>query len=79
MGFPPWDKLDHKLFTAAIDKASAAYLAEVKTIADRTDAATFDNTLVALERAGKPLDRVVTLFGVTTANLNTPRSRSWPR
>ena len=71
-GLPPWDKLDHKLFTAAIDKASAAYLAEVKTIADRTDAATFDNTLVALERAGKPLDRVVTLFGVTTANLNTP-------
>ncbi|MCC6903784.1 MAG: M3 family peptidase, partial [Polyangiaceae bacterium] len=71
-GVPPWDRLDHKLMSAAIDKASAAYLAEVKVIADQKDTPTFDNTLVALERAGKPLDRVVTLFSVMTSSLNTP-------
>ena len=71
-GVPPWDKLDPKLFIPAIDKAAAAYLAEVNAIATRTDAPTFDNTLAALERSGKSLDRVGTLYFVMTANLNTP-------
>ena len=71
-GVPPWDKANHKLFQPAIDKASELYLAEVDAIAASTDPASFDNTLAALERAGKPLDRVATLFFVMTGNRNTP-------
>ncbi|HMR75061.1 MAG TPA: M3 family metallopeptidase [Polyangiaceae bacterium] len=71
-GVPPWDKADDKLFQPAIDKASLSYLAEVDAIADSAEPPTFDNTLAALERAGKPLDRAATLFFVMTGNRNTP-------
>ncbi|MEZ4226145.1 MAG: M3 family metallopeptidase [Polyangiaceae bacterium] len=71
-GVPPWDKVNTKQFRPAIEKAAKQYLAEVDAIAARTEPATFDNTLVALERSGRALDRVTTLFFVMTGNMNTP-------
>jgi len=71
-GVPPWDKVDNALFQPAIEKAAELLLAEVDAIAKNPDPPTFDNTLAALERAGKPLDRVTTLFFVMTGNRNTP-------
>jgi peptidyl-dipeptidase Dcp len=71
-GAPPWDKLDNSLFVPAIDKAGESYLAEIAAIAASKAPPTFDNTLAAMERAGRPLDRVTKMFSVVSSNLNTP-------
>jgi len=45
--------------------------AEIRTIADNPAAPTFDNTIVALEKSGRLLDRATAVFfGVTGANIN---------
>ncbi len=72
-GVPPWDKVDPALFLPAIEAGAKLYLAEVEAIASSTEPATFDNTIAALERAGKPIDRAARLFFVHAANLNTPQ------
>jgi len=71
-GVPPWDTIDVQALRPAFDKAVPLLLAEVEAIANNPEPATFDNTIVALERAGWPLGRVSTLFFVLTANVNTP-------
>ncbi|MCB9652092.1 MAG: M3 family metallopeptidase [Deltaproteobacteria bacterium] len=71
-GVPPWDKVKVELFVPAIEEASKRMLAEVEAIATSSEPPTFENTLAALERAGKPLDRSATLFFVYTGNMNDP-------
>lgn len=71
-GVPPWDKVRTDLFKPAFDLASEAMLEEVNVIANHPDSPTFENTLVALEKAGQPLERVETLFSVMESNMNSP-------
>lgn len=71
-GVPPWDKVRPELFRPAFDKGAELLLAEVDAIANSPAAPTFDNTIVAMELAGQPLDRVSTLFSVMTNNMNAP-------
>ncbi|MCA9623004.1 MAG: M3 family metallopeptidase [Myxococcales bacterium] len=72
-GVPPWALTkDVAAFGPAIDEALKQWLAEVDAIAKASDPPTFDNTLAALERSGKPLDRVTTLFFTLASSLNTP-------
>jgi len=72
-GVPPWDKVDIEALAPAIEKAGELYLKEIDAVANQTDPPTFDNTLVALERSGKPLERVATVYDVMSSNRNTPR------
>jgi peptidyl-dipeptidase Dcp len=68
---PPFDKLKNEDFQPAIEAGMAQQEAEVKLIADNPDAPTFDNTMVAMEKSGQLLDRVLAAFhGVTGANTN---------
>jgi peptidyl-dipeptidase Dcp len=78
-GVPPWDKVDNKLFSPAVDKAGELLLKEVEAIAANPAPPNFDNTLAALERAGKPMDRVTALFSVASSNLNTPEIQELSR
>jgi len=71
-GVPPWDAVEEALFVPAIEEGTKRLLAEVELIANNPAPASFDNTLLALERAGKPLDRAATLFYVMTGNKNSP-------
>lgn len=71
-GVPPWDAIDNALFEPAFEEAMGLLLAEVQAIADSKDPPTFDNTLVALERSGRPLDRLTTLFFTLESSVNTP-------
>jgi peptidyl-dipeptidase Dcp len=68
---PPFDQIhdaDHQL---ALEEGMRQQLAEIATIADRTDDPTFDNTIVAMERSGLLLHRVYNVFGaLTAANTN---------
>ena len=66
---PPFDKIKDSDYQPAIEEGMKQQLAEVETIANSSDAPTFENTYVALEKTGVLLNRVMMTFnGVTAAN-----------
>jgi peptidyl-dipeptidase Dcp len=70
-GAPPFDKIHDADYQPAIQEGMRRHLTEVDAIADQSVPATFDNTIVALERSGEMLTRVLKAFGgVTGANTN---------
>ena len=56
---PPFDKIKDSDYQPAIDAGMAQQITEVEAIANNPAPPTFENTLVALERAGQLLDRVM--------------------
>jgi peptidyl-dipeptidase Dcp len=71
-GVPPFDKVRVADFKPALEAAMAENLAEVDAIAANPAPATFDNTIAALERTGRTLNRVQTLFGIWSSTMATP-------
>lgn len=71
-GVPPWDKVRPELFPGALQAALDERRAEVARIADDPAAPTFANTVVPMQNVGARLNRVLTLFGVMTSNMNSP-------
>ena len=69
-GVPPWRSVKTEEFVPAFDAAIALESAEIEAIANNAEPPTFENTIIAMENAGKPLERVNTIFGVHTSNLN---------
>ena len=69
-GVPPFDAVRVEEIGPALDSAIAEHLAEIDAIARDPAPPTFDNTLVALERAGKAVDRVLAVYGVWSATMN---------
>ncbi|WP_436714835.1 M3 family metallopeptidase [Roseiconus lacunae] len=69
-GVPPWDRVRPEDFTAAFDEAIKMAQADIDAIATQADPPTFANTVVAMEDAGKTLDRLDAIFGVYSSNLN---------
>jgi peptidyl-dipeptidase Dcp len=63
-GLPPFGAVTPAHFRPAFDAALAAHRAEIETIAADPAAPSFDNTIVALERSGRALDRVANVFFV---------------
>ena len=61
-GLPRFDLVQDEAFAAGFDAALADHEAEIDTIANNPDPATFENTVVALEIAGDALSRVSALF-----------------
>ncbi|HVJ61416.1 MAG TPA: M3 family metallopeptidase, partial [Tahibacter sp.] len=60
--YPAFDKIKDADYTPAFNAGMAEQVKEVDAIANNKDAATFDNTIVALERSGQLLTRVSTVF-----------------
>jgi len=69
---PPWDQVKPELFPQAFQFAIDEQRGEYQAIANNPQAPTFANTIEAMEKAGRRLDRVQTLFGVMTDNMSTP-------
>jgi len=69
-GVPAFDKVKVSAFEPALDEAIRENLAEVDAIADNPAGPTFDNTIAAQERAGKALNRVMTIYGVWSSTEN---------
>jgi peptidyl-dipeptidase Dcp len=68
---PPFDKIKDEDYQPAIEAGMYAELAEMQAIADNPAPPTFENTLVAIERSGQLLQRVMAAFGgVSEANSN---------
>jgi peptidyl-dipeptidase Dcp len=66
LGLPPFGAVRPEHFRPAFDQALAAHRAELDSIAANPAEPTFANTIEALERSGRPLDRVSNLFSVLT-------------
>lgn len=73
---PPFAEVAVDDFEPAFEAGMAEHLAQVRTIADQPDPATFENTIVALERAGVPLGRVSSIFFNVTGSLSTEALRA---
>ncbi|MGC2404726.1 MAG: M3 family metallopeptidase [Acidobacteriaceae bacterium] len=68
---PPFDKIRDGDYQPAIEAGIAQQLDEVRAIAGNSEPPTFENTIVALEKSGRLLDRVTSVFdAVTGANTN---------
>jgi len=78
-GVPPFDRVDVSGFASALEAAMAQNLAEIEAIANDPAAPDFDNTLAALERAGRTLDRVRVIFGVWATTLSSPEVQAVER
>ncbi len=64
-------KIKNEDFKPALEEGMKQQLAEIQKIADNTEAPTFENTLVALEKSGQLLRRVSGVYGLlTSANTN---------
>ncbi|XOV78663.1 MAG: M3 family metallopeptidase [Aestuariibacter sp.] len=61
-GVAPFDKIKEEHYLPAFEKAIAEQQAEVLAIVENTETPTFENTIVALEKAGALLSRVSTVF-----------------
>ena len=69
---PPFDRIRDSDYQPAIEAGMAQQLAEIRAIADSPDAPTFENTLVAMEKSGRLLDRVMSVFDAVTSANNNP-------
>ena len=70
-GYPPFDTIRDEHYTPAFEKGMAENAAEIEAIANNAEPASFENTIVAMERSGELLDRVQTIFfSLAGANTN---------
>jgi peptidyl-dipeptidase Dcp len=68
---PPFDKIKDEDYQPAIEAGIAQNLEEIRAIADNPQPPTFENTLVAMEKSGILINRVMLVFnGITSANVN---------
>ena len=82
--YPPFDKIKNAHYAPAFEKGMAEQLAEIEGIADQSDAPTFENTIVAMEKSGQLLNRVATVFyslasAHTNDSLEAVRSEMAPK
>jgi peptidyl-dipeptidase Dcp len=75
-GVPAFDKLSVDDVKTAIEEGMELNLAEIEIIANTTEDPTFENTIVAMESAGKDLDRVFAYYGIMSANVSSPEFRA---
>jgi len=78
-GVPAFDKMDLAALKEALEIGMEKSLAEIDVIANNPEPPTFENTIVAMERTGKELDRVFTFYGLWSANLSSPEFRDIQR
>lgn len=68
---PPFDKIKTSDFKPSIEEGMVDHLKEIDAIANNKETATFENTIVALEKAGQKLGRAsATFFNLTGSATN---------
>ena len=74
-GVPACDKMSLSDLEPAFEKAMAINLKEIEAIANNPAPPTFENVIVALEKAGAELSRVYTYYGIWRSNKSSPEFR----
>ncbi len=75
-GVPAFDTVVLADLKPALEAGMATNLAEVDVIANNPDAPTFENTIVALERTGRDLNRIFSYWGIWSSNMSSPEFRA---
>lgn len=68
-GYPQFDKVRIEHFAPAFERGMAEERSEIDAIANNPAPATFDNTILAMERTGQMLGRTLAVFGGLNANV----------
>jgi peptidyl-dipeptidase Dcp len=69
--YPPFDRIKTEHFAPAFEQGMAEHRKEIAAIAGNPEAPSFDNTIVAMERAGSLLSRTSRVFfGLNSSNTN---------
>jgi peptidyl-dipeptidase Dcp len=74
-GVPAFDRMDLAALEPAMLRAIELHLAELDAIASDPAPPSFENTIVAMERAGRAMDRFETYYGIWSSNLSSPEFR----
>lgn len=78
-GVPPFDKIKIEHFKPALEAGMEENLAEINAIANNRMAITFENTIAALEKSGRTLDRVTAVYYTLSGTMSTPEFRAVER
>ena len=71
--YPHFDRIKEEHFVPAMEAGMAEQLKEIEAIANNRATATFENTLVAMERSGKTLDRAQRVFSGLNGTHTNPK------
>jgi peptidyl-dipeptidase Dcp len=74
-GVPAFDQMNVSDIQAAVEKGMELNLSEIEAIANSSEAATFENTIAAMERSGAELNRVFSYYGIMSSNMSSPEFR----
>jgi peptidyl-dipeptidase Dcp len=74
--YPPFDRIELAHYRPAFDAGVAEQLAEVDAIVADTDEPTFENTIEALERSGRTLDRTLRVFFELAGSMASPEMQA---
>ncbi len=72
---PPFADIRAEHYRPAFDAGVAEQLAEIEAIVSASEAPTFANTVEALERSGRLLDRTMRVFHEMASSMTTPQMR----
>jgi len=78
-GVPPFDRVRVCDLKPELLAAMAENLAEIDAIAGNPEAPSFENTIVALERSGRRLNRVSAIYGVWASTMSSPEFQAVER
>jgi len=69
--YPPFDKIKNEHYKPAFERGMQEGLAQIEDIANNPESATFENTMLAMERNGETLSRVSRVFfALSSAHTN---------
>src|SRR5690554_3468985 len=72
---PAFDKMQISDLQQAMEYAMEKHLEEINAIANNPEAPTFENTLLAMEKAGSLFQRVSVYYGIWSSNMSSPEFR----
>jgi peptidyl-dipeptidase Dcp len=78
-GIPPYGKIKPAMFPEGFQRGIDEDRAELKRIGEDPAAPSFENTIAALEDAGRALGRASTLWGVYTSTMNSKEVQALDR
>lgn len=74
--YPRFDQIDDAHFGPGFDRGMAEHLKEIEAIANNPEPATFENTIIAMEKSGDVLSRTATVFfSLVGADTNDARKK----
>ncbi len=73
--FPPFDRIRHEHYRPAFEAGFAEQRAEVAAVVEDSSEPTFENTIEALERSGRTLERVLLVYSNLAQSMSTEPMR----